>query len=216
VTYKQLQDECIALRFNEGNRASVKFWLNLRYAAVWNMADWHFKHVKGASLAVTAGDNTPTMPTDFAKSEGLFDQYGSPLDYLEPDCWREAYLYVPLSVGPAEAYTVIDREIWLGPTPSGTATYTLSYQRRLSHVDGPSGLIAAGVMVNDNDQPLWEAEYDYLLVLEACILGCQLLEFSYGELVPQRDEILAGMKEDLQTGTTVTEGALVQWGGTWQ
>jgi hypothetical protein len=27
--------------------ASVKNWINLSYAAIWAMHDWHFKHVKG-------------------------------------------------------------------------------------------------------------------------------------------------------------------------
>jgi len=38
MTYKQLQDEVIALRFDESRRASVKSWLNLRYAALWDKA----------------------------------------------------------------------------------------------------------------------------------------------------------------------------------
>ena len=208
MTYKGLQDECL-IRFDDSRRASIKSWLNLRYSALWALEDWHFKHVKGAALTVSASNNRPTMPSDFGKSEGLYDQTGTRLLYLEPADWRDNYLPTPIATGYPEAYTVIDRELWLGPTPSSTVSFTLSYLRRLSHVDGPSGLAAAGVMVNDSDQPIWEAEYDYLLVLDACILGCQLLEFPWSDLTPQRDELLAAMREDLIGGQV---GEPAQWG----
>lgn len=54
MTYKQLQDEVIALRFNEGKRASVKSWINLRYSYLWDYANWSFKRITAANLAATA------------------------------------------------------------------------------------------------------------------------------------------------------------------
>lgn len=210
MTFKQLQDEAILLRFNEGNRASVKSWLNLRYAAIWAKADWHFKHVRNQNVSVTASDPTPTIPNDFAKSEGIYDGNGDALTYLTPREFDGEAYQVPATTAPTPGYfTIVDRELWLFPTPPGTATYKLSYLRRLAHIDSGTGLAAAGVMVNDSDSPIWDAEYDYLLVLEAVILGCQVLEFPYADLVAQRDEILAAMIADLVGGQ---QGELQQWG----
>lgn len=211
MTFKALQDEVIALRFDDSRRASVKSWLNTRYAALWALEDWHFKHVKGAALAITAGDATPTMPSDFAKSEGLYDHNGDRLTYIDPDVYRDAYLNPNVSAAdPPCDYAVIDRELWLGPAPSANRTFTLAYERRLSHIDGPSGLAAAGVMVNDSDQAIWEAEYDYLLVLEAAMFGQQLLnDPTWTMLQPQRDELLEAMRRDL---ITQQHGELEVWG----
>ena len=195
MTYKNLQDECILLRFDESRRASVKSWLNTRYAAIWSMEDWYFKHVTGVPFTVTAGDDGPTMFSDFAAVEGLFDNNGDPLRWLPQRIFEEVYLGDTSSSTPRE-YTIVDRQIILGPTPSATTTFYISYRRRLSHVDGPSGLNAAGIMVNDSDQPIWGAEYDYLLVLEAAILGCELLEFPAAELSSQRDGMLQALLGD--------------------
>jgi len=211
MTFKQLQDEVILRRFNENYRASIKSWLNTRYSAIWALDDWHFKHVKGAALAVTAGDASPTMPSDFGKSEGLYDQRGDRLRFLAPNNWRDRYLDPTVSaIDPPYDYTVVAREIWLGPAPSVSRTFTLAYERRLSHVDSGTGLAAAGVMVNDGDQPIWEAEYDYLLVIDACILGQQMTQDpTWRELVPQRDELLASLREDLIGGQ---DGERAIWG----
>src|SRR6266540_755927 len=153
MTFKNLQDEVILNRFQEGTRPSVKSWINVRYTAIWNAADWYFKHVTASPWAITAGDDAPAMFSDFAEAEGVFDQDGAALFYLPQKEFEDTYLG-DSSIGTPEAYTVVNREIILGPTPGAARTFYLSYRRRLSHVDGPSGLAAAGVMVNDSDQPL--------------------------------------------------------------
>jgi hypothetical protein len=211
VLFRQLQDEVISLRFDESRRASVKNWINLSYAAIWAMHDWHFKHVKGVNLSVTAGDNTPTMPSDFAKAEGLYDANGNRIGFLDEATFNDSYLDPTISRGTVGEYSVIDRELWLGPTPASTATFTLSYERRLAHIDGSSGLIAAGVMVNDSDSPIWDAEYDYVLVYDAALRGGSLLgDLDVSSLQAQRDEILAVMAQDLVGGED--DERLLAWG----
>jgi hypothetical protein len=210
VTFKNLQDEVMLQRFTgELNRASVKSWLNVRYTAIWNAADWYFKHVRNKALVISASDPTPTMPSDFAESEGLYDQDGSPLIYVTPRDFDETALGV-VSSGTPYAYTVVDREIWLYPTPPA-ATFKQSYRRRLCHIDGPSGLVAAGIMVDDSDQPLWGAEFDYLLVLDAQMLGMQLQnDPTWADLKPARDELLESLRGDSLASRQANE--VLVWG----
>lgn len=212
MTFKELQDEVIAMRFDESRRTSVKSWINLRYAAIWNKQDWTFKHVAGVSLAVVAGNKLPSLPEDFSRSEGIFDQYGEPLSYLDPSDWNDYFSDPQLTNGAPWAYKIVDREVYLGPTPEATTTFTINYVRRMAHVDGATTLDTPGTMVQDDDQPIWEAEYDYTLVVDACILGQQMLnDPTWSQLVPQRDELLAGMERDLarsQEGETFGP-----WGG---
>jgi hypothetical protein len=208
VNYKALQDEVIALRFYEGRRDSIKSWLNVRYAAIWNLHDWYWKHVIGP-LTVTGGNRMPAMPPEFSRSEGVYDNSGQPLEYMEPDQWR--YHYEPTTLtGTPEAYTVFNDQYQLGPTPDRNLAFTHAYERRLAHVDATSGVIG-GTMQEDGDETVWPAEWDYLLVVDTTILGMQLLkDDGYRDLVPQRDELLHGLRND-GTGRGSTEP--VFWGG---
>lgn len=193
-TFLELQDEVIARRFNTALRTSIKMWLNNRYNRIWNLADWTFKHTSSA-ITVTAGDNSPAMPADFAKAEALYDQFGDPLPYVSPRRWEEAYVYA--TSGVAEAYTVINRQIFLGPKVVAAATLTLPYIRRLCHVDAGTG-VTPGIMVADTDQPIWPAEHDYLLVTDTIILGMQLeKDNGWRDLIPERDELVRAMRDDL-------------------
>lgn len=204
MTFKNLQDEIIALRFDESRRAQVKNWITTAYAKIWDADDWFFKHVQKATLSATIGDATPTMPSDFAKAEALFDATGEQLAYLDPIVWRDSYEN-QTGTGLPDAYTVIDREIYLGPLPNSNSTLTLSYVRRLVKIAATTGLVAVGNLSVDGDQPIWDAEYDYVLVYEAAIIGGQLLgDTDWQSLVQGRDEIRAAMREDL-VGQTQNE-----------
>ena len=149
------------------------------------------------------------MPPEFSRSEGVFDESGEPLEYKEPDRWR--YYYEKESaLGVPAAYTVFNDQYYIGPTPSKAAAFTHAYERRLSHVDATSGVIG-GVMVEDGDETIWPAEWDYLLVIDATILGMQLLkDDGYRDLVSQRDELLQGLKND---GAGRGSAEPVFWGG---
>jgi len=212
MNFKDLQDEVLATRFDESQRPRVKRWLNLRYQWLWNQADWNFKHVPASDFVITGGSATPTMPGDFARVGELYDDQGTPLGYLKPSDWDEYNLPPNQASNVRSSYfTVIDRQIYLYPTPSA-ATYKLSYKRRLSHVDASVGVIG-GIFVEDGDQPLWPAEHDYVLVVDAVILGQQMSQDpTWTMLVEQRDQLLASMKRDL-----VVEQAeqFEQWGDFW-
>ena len=209
MTFEQIQDSVIALRFHEGKRTEVKNWINTAYQKIWNEANWSFKKVRDQNFSITAGDSTPTMPTDLSKVTQITDFNGSPLVYI-PDWQYDEAFAGDTATGVPQYYTVIDRQVHLAPIPSGNSTFKISYKRRLSHVDPVSGVVG-GIMVEDGDQPIWAAEYDYVLVLEATIIGQQTeKDPNWRELQPQRDALLISMREDL---TSDVSGQVLQWGG---
>lgn len=207
MDFKEFQDEVISTRFDESDRDHIKRWLNLRYQWIWNQADWSFKRPPKANLAVSSA--TPTMPADFAKALRVYDDQGNELVYVDQNEWEFYSLQPGSTPNRASAYTVIDRQLYLYPTPT-SATYKLAYKRRLSHVDATLGVVG-GIMIEDTDQPLWPAEHDFVLVLEAVMLGQQLRnDPTWTMLVPARDEALDGMKSDLVW--QVEEQVGEQWG----
>ena len=94
--------------------------------------------------------------------------------------------------GTPEAYTVFNDQYQLGPTPERDLAFTHAYERRLAHVDSTNGVIG-GVMVEDSDETVWPAEWDYLLVVDATILGMQLMkDDGWRDCMAQRDECCTG------------------------
>src|SRR5262245_42193582 len=124
MTFQQLYTELTDMRFNTQavKLAECKRWVNAAEIAVWNAADWVFKRVPRASLAVVTGNNTPTMPTDFARAIRVYDNNGVRLDYREPDLFEEMFPTGGANAAPT-SYTVINRQVYLGPTPNGTVTF---------------------------------------------------------------------------------------------
>lgn len=199
MTYKQLQDEVLTLRFDESKRASVKSWLNIGYQRIWNLRDWTFKHAS-AILTVTGNDNSPAMPLDFARALALYDDFGHELPYLERLEWEQDYLYA--TGGRVQAWTVIDRQIYLGPKQVSAITLSLSYKRRMAIVSAASGVIGGNFQA-DTDQPIWPAEHDYALIFEAAVIGETMLDgLSSADLTTRRDEALTAMTHDLAGSQT--------------
>lgn len=169
MTAQELWDELTNLRFNTQatKLAQVKKWLGVAEVSLWNAADWNFKRVPVTNLTVTAG--AASEPTDFGKARRLYNGDGQPMAYLSPDEFEATYsVGATLPTGIGEAYTVINRQILVGPSNSGT--YKLSYQRRYTHLaDGSTPTV--GLMNSANDTPLWDSEHHYILVPWAMRLG---------------------------------------------
>lgn len=212
MTYKNIQDEVIALRFDTSLLSSVKQWINMSYAKIWAEADWVFKHVNAASFSVVGGNNSPTMPADFGEIEGLYDNFGTRIEYLAPDVWRDFYSDPTIpSSATSVAYTVVNGQVLLGPTPGSSATYKLAYERRVSYL-ATGVTLTQGAMSGDTDVPLWPAEYHYALVLDACLIGGNLMDdLGAPAIQAERDALLAAMKDDLTSETSNEPGT--QWGG---
>lgn len=174
MTRLQIKDELVNLRWNTSSVkvAQIYNWIAQAEIAVWNAADWVFKRVPATNLTVTSG--AATEPSDFDKAIRLWNSDGQPLSYLQPNEFEDLYSVGATSpTGTGEAYTVINRQIIVGPSNSGT--YKLSYQRRYSHLADGGPSVATGPMNSDNDTPLWDSEHHYILVPWAMRIG-ELLE----------------------------------------
>lgn len=196
MNFRQMQDEVIAFRFHESQRAYVIRWINQVYQQVWVAADWHFKYIYSNNLNVVAGSSTPVLPGDFGNVISVFDDQGFQLTYLTPQefssLWRGN-----TGTGKADTYTVVGGTLHLGITPSTSLTYTMDYMRRVSHLDD-GVTAAAGFMDSDNDTPLWDSEHHYMLVPGAMALGMkESNDFTFGPLEEEYKMGLAAMVDEM-------------------
>lgn len=213
LNFAALYNAVLGRRFPAASQTTnAKRWLATAYEDVWAAEDWTFKRVSRASLAVVGGNNTPTMPTDFRDAIDLFDQYGNRLLWLSEEQFERAYadsLVIGTTGGPA-AYTVVDRQIQLGPIPDVSATYKLSYSRRLACRDVALA-VKAGMMSVDTDYPLW-SDHHSVLIPRAQAIG--LLELNDPTWQQSQDEFerqLARMKDDYAQTKPQTQWAKVCW-----
>lgn len=195
--YKDIQDKVLLNRFREAQRTDVKAWINAEYAYLWNENDLSFQHVTAmdptlGQLTVTAGDNTPTLPTELADVEGLYDDQGSALVPLEPEMFERTYRGLTSRSQPVH-FMVVNRTLYLGPTPADNATFTIGYKRILSHLDN-GGAIVNGAMSADTDQPMWTVDHDEVLVAGARVRGKKRAQDPTWQAdLEERDELLAAL-----------------------
>ena len=208
LTYQALQNAVLGRRFPQASQAdNVKRWLSTAYTDVWSAAEWTFKQVSRQALAMTAGDSTPTMPTDFGQALELYDDAGVPMMKLAQDEFEYRYSDILLNsqTGLPEAYMVVNRQIHVAPLPT-TTTFHLSYKRRLAHRQA-NGTVTAGFMDEPDDSPLWD-DHNALLIPRAIALGLQEINDPTWD-APQEEyeRQLSRMKEDY-----VVERPARQWG----
>ncbi|MCR4339996.1 MAG: hypothetical protein NUW01_08930 [Gemmatimonadaceae bacterium] len=175
MTFEELQDAVLFNRFKESMRTPhVKRWLTSEYSYVWHAADWQFKRVTafetGAELTVTAGDNTPTMPAAFAETISLLNHNGDPLLQLDPRVFEANYRNPSAGRGEPEAFTVVNRQVYLAPTPLTARTFYLAHRRLLCHkADGST--VTSGKMNSNADTTMWGEDHDEVLVAGARARG---------------------------------------------
>lgn len=172
LTRADLVTAILGRRFPSSTQTTnARRWLNSAYLQVWSAHPWTFETVSLANLAVTVNNRTPTVPTDFADVLDLYDDAGWPLVRMNERDYERAYAsgIVAAAAGQPAAFTVIDRQILLGPIPQASATYKLSYRRRLSHRDTALAVVA-GAMSVDTDYPLW-SDHHAVLIPRAAAIG---------------------------------------------
>jgi hypothetical protein len=173
MDYNEIVTHVISARFKEGQRSKVQLWVKRRYAAIWALADWPWKLVGPTSLTITAGDNTPTPPSDIGKPRRLYDDDGYPLPLLISESFDDLYLYGQLqgSTGKPQAWKWENGVITVGPVPDAAYTFKLTYDRRVAHRD-LNGTVADGTFSLDSDLPIWDnRDFDYALVPGAIATG---------------------------------------------
>jgi hypothetical protein len=129
MTVGNLLDDILLDRFESDARPRAFKALNNRLAQLWTLEDWTWKY---ARVPVTISANVQTasgLPTDFGVPYYLWDENATPLSYVEID--RFTWAYSTSAHGPPEAWTVVDEQILLGPTPDHNATFSTYYRKRL-------------------------------------------------------------------------------------
>lgn len=151
MTLGDILDAILFKRFTSSFRPRAKQAVNSRYGHLWALEDWTFKFATVNPETTADSQQLGNLPLDFGVPLYLWDENGAKLDYLNTDVFYNAYL-PDNSTGSPEAWTVVNEEILLGPTPASDATYTMHYRKRLSP------------LVNEGDVPAIPAAFHLALV----------------------------------------------------
>lgn len=173
----------IELKFDVSIDASVKKWVNLFEAELWEAADWQFKRVPPVGFDVTAGVSKQTPKTntvtiaDFEDIIALYDNTGEKLTGLSPRQFDEQYMssIVQGVSSTPEAYKVESDGIYIGPIPSsgGQSWGRMSYWRKLSSLTS-LGAVQVGPMTADTDTPIFDASHHMIYVWGGMRIGMRL------------------------------------------
>lgn len=175
MTFKEIQDEVIELRFNEARRASVKHWINLRYQAIWAYTDWPWRRQGPSDLTIVSGSANPTLPSDFLRPVAIYDDLGNELTQLEADEFDADYRYADANnlTGRPETFKWVNDVITLGMTPGSDYIFGLTYERKTSYLSAGT-TPTVGLMTGDSDQPIFDSAYHYILVSGAVATGLRM------------------------------------------
>jgi hypothetical protein len=219
LTFRELQDYVLGYGFKESQRTIVKTAINYQWGRIWAQHSWTFKDVGPTNLAVVASSSSPVMPTDFAEVVKLQDQNGSSLSPLPADEFDD--LYEPLvrdgGKDAPEAFKVINFQIVLGPVPSASQTFTLSYKRRVGyHPAGNTSLFTVGSMAADADVPAYlpVEHHPWIGIRAARMVMRQVADPSWANLEPEIQEAEAEALNELlpQTGGETLQYGRDMWG----
>jgi hypothetical protein len=101
------------------------------------------------------------------------------------------------------------RKIEFAPTPDGGYGFSVSYRRRLSHLDS-TGAVVAGPLREDDDEPIWGTDdaYDGYLIAGAKADGAALNGDPTSALA---DQVATGVLGALMNEEAGPTGAPVQY-----
>lgn len=212
LTLATLRLAVLGRRFPAASQATnATRWLASAYQDVWSASDWEFKRVSRQALEVVAGSTTPTMPADFQSATSLFDDAGDEIPRMSEEVFESAYGhdFADSWRGSVEAFTVVNRQIVLGPTPQASLTFRLSYRRRLAHKESDGTTVTAGFMNEEDDYPIWD-DHHAILIPRAQAIGLQEMSDPTWQLAQNEYEReLERMQEDYATPL------VGQWGDGW-
>ncbi len=154
MTYKEIQDAIILDRFNETQRAAIKFAINSRYGRMWALEPWSFKRgfvytAVGASGSFSLEDvglqKVETIHRPLAGSSGRY----AALESTRPELSAGDWVSQP---GTPVGFTVSNGEVVMdkGFVPNTSVAVF--------------GELAWQPLVDDTDVPLIPQEYHFALV----------------------------------------------------
>lgn len=174
MTRADIRNELVAFRFNANQTTSMDYWINLAYQQLWGFEEWPWRRVSPANVTVSSGNiGTVTPPAQMHRPLRLFDDNGYPLSWRTAKEFSDVY-QSNTSPGTPSEWTIYNGVIYVGPGPTTTKTFKLSYIRRIAHLAAGT-TDTAGVMSDDADVPSFPPEWHYMLVFGAAALGQRLL-----------------------------------------
>lgn len=196
MNFVEIQNEIISTRFKESQRVSIKHWINLRYQAIWAYTDWPWKRQGPVTLTVTSGTANPTLPSDFLRPIRIFDDLGGELVWLEAEEFDSDYRSALISGvrGRPSSFKWVDNVITLGLTPNSNYDYSLVYERKTAYLSGGT-TPSSGLLTLDTDEPIWDDQYHYILVIGAIATG---LRIENDPTFPALEDEYAGLLASMQ------------------
>jgi hypothetical protein len=193
MTFEEMATEMVVDRFGINKRSRCERWLNHRMAMVWAHAEWPFKKAEREVAAVDA-DGELTMPSTFRRMLAVEGSDENWISYVNPAEFRAMYSFDNTeSSSHPTVYTVSNGTAFV--RPKGTSEVRIAYERRMCHL--ASGLYVAGPMDDDDDEPVWDSEFHYLLVAGATATGLKTENDPTWESLEGEYQMgLAAMKEE--------------------
>lgn len=184
-------------------------WINQRYARVWRAAPWPWRLAFNQSLSVTGGTQTVSLPSDFMTPLAMFDADGQQITFLPAVDFMRVYNDPNVGRGTPVHYTVAGATIYLGPTPSASATFKFSYLKRLQRY--VSGVATTGPLTSSTDVPILgysttHDDWHWLLTVGALAEGIKETQGPAEHWQPldaQFEQGLADMVEELGTAESI-------------
>jgi hypothetical protein len=200
LTYKEIQDELIATRFDEAQRTYLKRSINHRYQMIWGAAPWAYKLPITASVTVTSGSQiapVASVASDVQRVLQVYDNSNQPLEWVHPI--QHQNMFRGSSNAAPTHWSVmggLESSIQLGPTPNTTTTFTCMYERKIVRlVSGTT--VTTGLMSADADVPIFNDAFHYLLVVGAMATSLKLENDSTGQLLEEEFQI--GLKSMIES-----------------
>jgi hypothetical protein len=152
VTFKQIQDAVLLDRFNETQRAAVKFAINSRYGRMWAVEPWSFKRALVSYSMPYDGDEVTLSDLGLQKVDAVWSDLPSSFTRLYSDRPEFAIDWADENRGTSSAFTLIGNTVRLD-RPVSAATDLLAL-----------GQLKWVPLVDDTDVPLIPEEYHFALV----------------------------------------------------
>lgn len=210
MTFLELQQELSTVpgaRFKSSQSSSYSRWLNSRAAELWGLEDWTFRKAY-ETFSVVSGDDTPTMPTTLGIVLGIWNDLGDQLAYVDMDVFAPEH-YTGAPSGTPEIYTVVNKTVYLHPTPAASATYNCYFDRAHCHKSA-GGAFVVGDMSLATDTPALPDELHYLLIHGATAMGSiNMNDFTYQFAEQGWQSGIASMKRNYLSDV---RGEPAQWG----
>lgn len=198
LTYLDLRNAVRGKRFPSSMDGSINRALGTAYADVWTAANWPFKRVFRASLAVSSLN--PTLPADFRSPIQVMDDLGGELLEYSYEEFNKIYSYGIQNnmKGRPEAWCHFNGVMYFAPVANTSFNFYLTYHRRLCSRD-TNGNVQAGFLSADTDYPAWDEHHGVLIPRAMEIL---LLEMGDATATVQAGEFqrqLESMKDQYPT-----------------